>query len=230
MAKLAGVWEACRNVIGIVRTLILRGVAAIAIGRNTRVVIVHVALCARDRGVCTRQRETGVVVVEGRWCPAGSAVAHVALLRKIACDVRWIVRLLVVGEVAGNAGSIRQVVGGRTVTLAALQGGMGARQWPSRAGVIERRRRPVGGRVAQLALLWEARGHVIRAIRAGVFRAVASVTVGCDRSVVIVLMAVRAGHGRMLPRQRKARVVVVEGRRGPGGRAVTHLALLRKIR
>ena len=83
--------------------------------------------------------------------------------------------------------------------------------------------------MAQLACLRETRSHVIRAVRGGVFRAVASVTVGRNGCVVIVLVAVRAGHRRMLPRQREARIVVVEGRGRPSGRAVTHLALLWKI-
>lgn len=83
--------------------------------------------------------------------------------------------------------------------------------------------------MAQLAGLRETRGHVIRAVRGVVFRTVTSVAVARDRCVVVILVAVRAGHRRMLPRQGEGCVVVVENRGRPGRGAVTHLALLRKI-
>lgn len=140
-----------------------------------------------------------------------------------------IVGLLVIRQVTRLTRGVGQVVGGSAMTLAALQAAVRPSQRPSRARMIKDRGRPVGSRVAQLARLRETRSHVIRAVRGSVFRAVASVTVGRDRCVVVVLMAVGAGHRRMLPRQREARIVVVEDRGRPGGGAVTHLALLRKI-
>lgn len=44
-------------------------VTSIAGGRQRRVVVVGVALCAGHGGVCARQRESGVVVIERRICP-----------------------------------------------------------------------------------------------------------------------------------------------------------------
>jgi len=143
VAQRTRVREPGGDVIRIVRSLILGSVAAIAIGRNCRVVVIDVALRACHRGVRSRQREARVVVVERCRCPSRSAVAHVALLRKIACDVRWIVRLLIIGEVAGNTRSVRQVVARSAMTLAALQATVRPSQWPSRARMIKGRGRPV---------------------------------------------------------------------------------------
>lgn len=146
------------------------------------------------------QRETRVVVIENRGTPPGCVVAHVALLGKIACNVIRIVRLLIIRQVTAHTGSIRQVVTGSAVTLAALQPAVCPSQWPSGAGMIEGRGRPVCGRMADLALLREACGSVFGTVRGVVFRTVTSVAVRRYRRVVVVLMAVRAGHGRMFPR------------------------------
>ena len=56
----------------------------------------------------------------------------------------------------------------------------------------------------------------------------AGIAVGWNRSVVVVDVAARASHGRMEPGQRKNRVVVVKGRRGPGRCGVAQLALQRE--
>lgn len=80
------------------------------------------------------------------------------------------------------------------MTLTALQVAVCAGQWPSGARVVEDRRRPVTGRVAQLARLWKSCGDVIGTARARIFRAVTSVAVRGHGRVVVVLMAIRADH------------------------------------
>lgn len=73
-------WEAGRYVIRVVRALVVRLVTAVTVGRDRGVVVVHMAARACDRGVGSGQRETGVVVIEARRTPRGSAVAYITLL------------------------------------------------------------------------------------------------------------------------------------------------------
>lgn len=64
MAERTGRGETRCDVVGIVRSLVIRLVAAITIGLQGRVIVVHVATRARHRGVSSRQREGSVVVIE----------------------------------------------------------------------------------------------------------------------------------------------------------------------
>jgi len=80
MARRAGRREPGRLVVRIRRGGILRLVTRIAIHRNRRVVVVHVAIGARHGRVCTRQWERCVVVVERGRYPRGRVVANIALL------------------------------------------------------------------------------------------------------------------------------------------------------
>ena len=74
--------KACRNVVRIRRPSVVGLVAAVAIRGETRVVVLHVATRARNRGVRARQRERRVVVIERRRTPRGRVVTHVALPRE----------------------------------------------------------------------------------------------------------------------------------------------------
>jgi len=68
-------WEACGHMGGIRGSREIHLVAAIA-GRWQRgVVVIGVALCARDSNVRTGQRERCVVVIKGRCCPGRGVVA-----------------------------------------------------------------------------------------------------------------------------------------------------------
>ena len=115
------------------------------------------AVRAGDAGVFAGQRETCIVVVESRRAPDRSAVANIALLRESHRDVVRITRALKILQVAAHAGGVCDVVVSAGVTLAALERGVRPGQRPTCGGVIEGRRRPVRGGMADLALLREAR-------------------------------------------------------------------------
>lgn len=53
-------------------------VAAITCGGKRRVIVVDVALRARNRGVRSRQRERRIVVIKCRLCPRDRVVARLA--------------------------------------------------------------------------------------------------------------------------------------------------------
>lgn len=168
-------------------------------------------------------------MIESRRGPRGRTVADVALLGKPYRRMIGVVRIGEVRQMAGNAGSIGDVVIPGAVALTALQIGMGPGQRPSRARMIERGRSPICGRMTQLALLRETDRHMVRIVGCCVVRTVAPVARGRKRRVVVVLMAVDARHRRMRAGKRERGVVVVEGGRRPGRRAVTNLALLREV-
>lgn len=137
MAGRTARWESRRYVIRIRRALVVHLVTAIAVGGDSGVVFVHVATCTRHGGVRTGQRERSVVMVEGGRSPCRRAVAHIALLWEPGGNMIRIRRSGKVGEVARHACRVRQAVVRRSVTLAALQGSMGSRQWPPGRGVVE---------------------------------------------------------------------------------------------
>ena len=69
VARLAGGRKPSGHMIGTIRLLILGFVTRVAIGRDCRVVVVHVTTGARDFGVSSNQRKNCVVVVERRRLP-----------------------------------------------------------------------------------------------------------------------------------------------------------------
>ena len=142
MAGRAGGRETGRDVIGIIGLLIFRLVAPVTVGGQSCVVVVHMAICALDAYVLSRQRECRIVVIECRGRPACGAVAHIALLRETNRNMVRVVGLLEVGQMATDACRIGDVVVVIDVTLTALNGGMSASQRPSRCGVIKALRAP----------------------------------------------------------------------------------------
>ena len=91
-------------------------------------------------------------------------------------------------------------------------------------GVIESRSRPGGCGVAGCARRRETSRLVIRIGRAVVIRLMAAHTRDRQCRVVVVHVAIGAGHSRVRPRQRERGRVVVEGRSTPVCRAVTGIA------
>ena len=115
-------WKSCRDMVRIRRTAIVFRMASVAVGWQSRVVVVHVATGAGHSRVRTSKRKTGVVVIEGRLCPGCRVVAHVALPRKSDRSVVRIIGVRVIREMARNAGRIRLFVSIiAAVALAALQ-------------------------------------------------------------------------------------------------------------
>ena len=105
---------------------------------------------------------------------------------------------------------------------------------PVRAGVdwervvSERGAHPRCGGVALGAVRRKSRRHVIGVGDARVITPVAGVTVRRRAGVPAPDMTIGAGRGRMRAGERKRRATMIEACRGPGGRAVTDLALLRE--
>ena len=120
-------WEACRNVVWTARSLVLRFVTAVAIRGDRCVVVIYVAVRAGHRSMGPGQRETRIVVVEGRGSPGRRVVAHLTLLREACRHMIRIVGRLEVIQVTAHACSVRDVVVSIRVALAALYSGMCAR-------------------------------------------------------------------------------------------------------
>jgi hypothetical protein len=117
-------WEACRNVVWTVRSLVLRFVTAVAIRGDGCVVVIYMAVRAGHRSMGPGQRETRVVVVEGRGSPGRRVVAHLTLLREACRHMIGIVGRLELIQVTAHACRIRDVVVSIRVALAALYSGM----------------------------------------------------------------------------------------------------------
>lgn len=120
MAGLTRGGESGRHVVRIVRAEILGFVARIAVTGNRGVVVVHMAVGARNLEVRAHQREACVVVIERSRLPRGGAVAHLALLRESSGDVIRIRGAVVILQVAADTRRSGQVVVVVLVTIGAL--------------------------------------------------------------------------------------------------------------
>jgi hypothetical protein len=98
--------EASRFVIRIRGVVVVHRMAAVAIRRKSRVVVVHVAKGAGHGGMRSGQRERGVVVIKAGARPVGRAVADVASGREADLGVIRGVGVVVVGLMAADAGGI----------------------------------------------------------------------------------------------------------------------------
>ena len=119
-------WESGRCMVGIRCALIVRFVTGVAICRNGRVVVVHMAVGASHCSVRTGQRKRCVVVIKARRLPGCSVVAYFALLRESRGHVVGVCSPIKVGQVATGARDAGQVVIAVDVTLSALKVGVGA--------------------------------------------------------------------------------------------------------
>src|SRR5579859_3188398 len=143
MARRAGGRESRGYVVWIRRCRVYGLMAAVAIGRRAREVVVHVAARASHAGVCTGQRERGLTVIEGRSRPRGRVVAHRTILRESGgrmIRVRRALVLRLMTRITGRA-QVREVV--IDVAGGASDAGVCTRQRKWCAVVIERRARPV---------------------------------------------------------------------------------------
>ena len=103
------------------RAAVVFRMAAVTIGWQRSVVIVHVAAGAGHRRMRPGQRKTGVVVIETCLGPGRCVVANVTLLREADRDVVRIRRVCEIGQMAGHACRIGQFVIAVRMALAALQ-------------------------------------------------------------------------------------------------------------
>ena len=107
---------------------------------------------------------------------------------------------------------------------------MGAGQRESGSLVIERGRHPGCGVVAGVAGLRKPLLRVIRIVRVLVILQVARDASLYGQVVIVVDVALRAGHRGVRPGQRKPDRIVIESSRNPRGRGVALLTGLRKCR
>lgn len=233
VAALAGGGESGRHMIRIRRALIIHLVAGIAVCRRTREHVVDVATGAGNVDVRARQRERGVVVVEGSARPTRRVVADGTVGRKSSRRVTRVIGVLVVGLVATEAsrvgtGQAEVVV---HMALLALQRGVRTGKRESRCRMIERGARPIGCAVAHGAIRREARSHVVGISSFLEIRQVAGGTgrVGTGQVVVAVHMALLALQRSVRTGERKARGGVVKRRIGPRGGVVALLAGRREV-
>ena len=119
-------------------------------------------------------------------------MADFALLRESRRHVVGIRSPVEVCQVAAGASRAGQVVIAVDVTLRALHVGVGAGQWESCCGVIERRSIPRGGAVAGIACLRESGLYVIRIRGALVILQVARRTRSRGQTVISIHVTLRA--------------------------------------
>jgi hypothetical protein len=151
VAVLAGVRQACGNVVhrrrGIVK---VGGMARITVDRRIGISR-RVALCALKIRVFSRQWETRSTVVESRAAPAYGRVTLSTGMRESARHVRWACRLreiIIVARVAIRAQLCSRV----RVARGALNRGVCAGQRKSRRRVVERGSGPRCNCMAALAV------------------------------------------------------------------------------
>ena len=151
-------------------------VAAVAIGRQGGVVAVHMALGARRRHVSARQRELGLVVIEGGPVPPRRGVAQGAVGREPAGNVGRIsgsleVRLVAAVAVGGGVVVVAVGMALRTGDRGVLTG-----EWPLRVeGVIEAGVVPVHRGMADGAIAGQPELDVRRIVAGGEIRLVARI-------------------------------------------------------
>ena len=176
------------------------------------------------------EREGRVVVIEGRARPVRRAVARIAGRREAGACVRRRIGVVVIRLMARDARRI-----GRRQAVIAVHVASGARHRAVETGqreagrrVIERPVTPIRGRVALVACVREARLRVVRIGRAVVVRHVALSACATGQAVVIVYVALSALQRSVRARKSETSRCVIEGRRGPIGRAMARLAGLRE--
>lgn len=251
MADRAIGWEGGGNVVrhraadGL-RAVPVRQMAGVADRRRQRVVVADVAEGASRGGVRAGQRETRRAMIPGRRCErchrGGVTVGAIAGRKCRECRSHRLVRGRI-GRLPGRQVATRAIARRRQsagviavyVTKRASHRDVQPGQRERRAVVIERRRRPIRGRVAKRAVLREIRGHVVRnratqVRRAVVIGLVAAPAGGRQRAVVIVIhVAEDAGRGHVRARQGEggSHIVVIERGARPAGRGVAVRANVR---
>ena len=219
VALRAGLREIRLHVIRLGRTLEILQVAGHAGRAGQIVVAVHVTLRALNGGVRAGERESGVVVIEGRRRPRGRVVALLASLRESAGNVIRVGRALKILQVAADTSRVRarQVEVPIDVALRTLNGGMRSGQREARGRVIKVGAHPRGRVVALRTGLREAGLHVV-----GIGGALEVLQVAGHASrirvrqvVVVVDMALRTLDRGVRSRQRKTGGRVVETRSRP---------------
>ena len=230
VAGVACLREPGRHMVRICRFGEVGHVAAGALRRERREVIVHVAQSALHLDVRAGQRESGLGVIEDGVQPVSGRVADLAVRWETCRDVIRIGRLLEVRHMAARArqGPVLEVAidvaeCARRCHVRSGQGERGLR-------VVEGRRLPDRSGVAERTICREARRHVIRAVSLLEVCHMAAGALRRDRSEIVVQVALRALHLYVRAGQREHRLRVVERRGRPGRGHVADFAGCRNPR
>ena len=191
-------------------------------------VVIRIGVAGRTHAVGSPVIHGEVRVVESGVQPAGGCVASGATGRKSSGDMVGVSRCLIVRTMTAIAVRWQRRVVVVHVTVGAGHSGVRTRQWETRVVVVKRSRRPGRGAVANIALLRESRGPVIRICRSLEVLEVAVHACPACQGVVAIYVTLRALHVGMRAGQRPACCSVVEGRVVPGSRVMADLALLRE--
>ena len=171
--------------------------------RQSRVVVVGVALRARDRRVSPREWKYRRVI-EARRAPAAGGVTEGAVGWESGCGVIRIRRASEIGLMAGVAGRgcVCVVVVG--MALGTRKGRVHARKRVvGELGVIEGNGCPARCVVARFAGSRERGSRMVRIGGGGPVLSMAAIAVSGKRQVVVVHVALCAGHRRVGTRERE---------------------------
>lgn len=207
----------------------IRLMAAVARRRQSRVVVVRVALCARHSRMRPGQREYRSMIEGGRR-PVCRRVAERAVRGKSCRNVRGIVGAGEVSLVTSVAGRRQRRVVVVHMALRALNGSMRAGKREARFVVIEIRQRPRSRVVALRAVSRKPSRRVRRIVRRLVVGLMASVARCRQRCVVVVHVTLGTLHCSVRTGQRECRAAVIERRRLPAARGVANGAVCRESR
>jgi len=207
--------EGRRRMIRIRRRFVVRPVARIAVGRRAGVLVVRVALRARDRRMRPGQREPCRCMIEARGLPGSGRVAGGARRRHAGRDVIRIRRRFVVGTMAGIA--IRRGPGVAVVGVALRAGAARVRTREREPGrrMIEGGRLPGARRMASRTRRAEAGGGVRRIAGRCILSSMASVAIVRQARESASHVARRAGGPGVRSGQWEAGRRVIEARPRP---------------
>lgn len=126
------------HMVGAIGSLVIRLVAAITVGWQGGVIVVHMTIRAQDLGVSTRQWERSVVVIKAGRRPRGGAMADITLLRKAPRDMVRTIGILIVRQMATHTCRTGEAKISVRMALAALHSRVKTSEWPTRRCVVER--------------------------------------------------------------------------------------------
>lgn len=205
-----------------------RAVAGVTPGVRELVIAVDVAALAGQWCVRALEREGRAAMTERGGFPAVAAVALRAVVREFARGVIGIFCVDKIGVVTLRAVGVGELIVAVYVASFACDTRVFAAEREARFVVIQHRRFPRAGGVADGTIVRELARHVIgRQCRVELLT-VARKTIRVLERVIAVCVAALAGLGLMPAREREGGRGVVEGRGFPRGVRVAGLAVARE--
>ena len=230
VAELAILRESGGRVGRIIRALVVLQMTGIACRGQALIDAVRVALETSQRGMGAGQREGGLGrVIEDGSGPIRGRVTQLAILRETGGRVGRIIRALVVLQMTGIARGVERRILTIGMALDAGYARVGAGKREPGVVVIEARRRPGRGGVADLAILREPGRHVIRVHGGLIILGVTARTRHVQAGVDSARMALQARDGDVRPGQGEFSLCrVIEDGAGPVRGRMAERAILRE--